>query len=159
MRSGTPEAFDQPLPVSTSIAVLAARFNGHIVEVLLDGCLKRLKEIGVDESRIDVQRVPGAFELPVAAKLYAETKRYQAVICLGCVIRGETAHFDYVAGEAARGIMQVSLSSGVPVIFGVLTVENEQQAQARAGGSHGHAGVSSADAAAEMIRLALGVRR
>jgi 6,7-dimethyl-8-ribityllumazine synthase len=159
MNTGTPKPVDISLPTGTRIAVIAARFNAHVVDLLLRGCVDRLKSLGVDDSCIEVHRVPGAFELPVAAKWFAQTKRYGAVVCLGCVIRGETAHFDYVAGEAARGIMQTGLETGVPTIFGVLTVENQQQADARTGGSHGHAGVSAAEAAAEMIRLGAAVRK
>ena len=152
----TPPAVD--LPADVRVGVVAARFNAHIVDELLRGCVERLKQAGVDEARIAIHRVPGAFELPVAAKLLAATKRVQAVICLGCVVRGDTPHFDYVAGEAARGIMQVGISESIPVIFGVLTTNTEQQALDRAGGSHSHAGVNSADAAIEMIGLARAVR-
>ena len=104
-------------------------------------------------------RVPGAFELPVAAKALAETRTYRAVICLGCVIKGDTPHFDFVAGEAARGIQQVAVDTGVPVIFGVLTTHNEPQALDRAGGSHSHAGRNAAEAALEMVALLERVRR
>jgi 6,7-dimethyl-8-ribityllumazine synthase len=128
------------------------------VDELLRGCVARLQEHGVDESRIDVHRVPGAFELPAAARMMAATKRYRAVVCLGCVIRGDTPHFDYVAGEAARGIMQVSVDESLPVIFGVLTTNTEQQALDRCGGAHSHAGVNAADAAVEMIALARAIR-
>jgi 6,7-dimethyl-8-ribityllumazine synthase len=159
MHTGTPTASEGSLPTGTRVVVIAARFNAHVVDVLLKGCVERLESLGVNDSCIEVHRVPGAFELPVAAKWFAETKRYRAIICLGCVIRGETAHFDYVAGEAARGIMQTGLETGVPTIFGVLTVENQAQADARSGGSHGHAGVSAAEAAAEMIRLGANVRK
>src|SRR5688500_2804423 len=127
-------------PTGTSVAVVAARFNAHIVDELLAGCLRRLAQMGLGEAQIAVHRVPGAFELPVAAKVLAQTKQFAAVICLGCVIRGDTPHFDYVAGECARGIMNVSLAESLPVIFGVLTTENEEQARDRAGGAHGHAG-------------------
>jgi 6,7-dimethyl-8-ribityllumazine synthase len=140
------------------VAVVAARFNGEVVDALLDGCVRRLRELGLDESRVDVHRVPGAFELPLAARLLARTKRFRAVICLGCVVRGDTPHFDYVAGECARGVQQVALDEALPVIFGVLTTNDEQQARDRAGGRHGHAGVFAADAAAEMIALAAGLR-
>src|SRR5688572_8824400 len=140
------------------VAVVAARFNGEVVDELLAGCVRRLRELGLDESRVDVHRVPGAFELPLAAKLLARTKRFSAVICLGCVIRGETPHFDYVAGECARGLQRVALDEAVPIIFGVLTTNTEEQARDRAGGKHGHAGERAADAAAEMIALATGVR-
>jgi 6,7-dimethyl-8-ribityllumazine synthase len=159
MSPGTPEPKPVELPPSVRIGVVAARFNASYVEALLSGCLNRLNEIGVDASRIDVHRVPGAFELPVAAKLLVDTKRFDAVICFGCVIRGETAHFDYVAGEAARGIQQVAVQSGTPCIFGVLTVDTEQQAKDRVGGKHGHAGTSAANAAAEMIALAKSIKR
>lgn len=140
------------------IGIVASRFNGPIVEELIRGCVQRLGELGMDQSRIELHRVPGAFELPLAAKLMAQTRRYQAVICLGCVIRGDTPHFDYVAGEAARGIMNVSIESSLPVIFGVLTTNTEQQAWDRAGGSHSHAGRNAADAAAQMIGLARTIR-
>jgi 6,7-dimethyl-8-ribityllumazine synthase len=141
------------LPADTHVAVVAARFNPHIVEGLLAGCVQRLGDYGLRDGQIAVHRVPGAFELPVAASWLARSERYNAVICLGCVIRGETAHFEYVAGEAARGIQAVAVATGVPVIFGVLTTETEQQARDRTGGAHGHAGISAADAAAEMIAL------
>jgi 6,7-dimethyl-8-ribityllumazine synthase len=109
--------------------------------------------MGIDESRLGVWRVPGAFELPVSAKVLAGTKRYAAVICLGAVIRGETPHFDFVAGEAARGVQRVAVEEGLPVIFGVLTTNTEQQAWDRAGGKHGHAGERAAEAALEMIAM------
>ncbi len=141
------------LPPSVRIAIVAARFNAHIVDELLRGCEERLKEYGLEGTRVVVSRVPGAFELPVAAKLFAQTREYAAVICLGCVIRGDTPHFDYVAGEAARGIMDVSITSSIPVIFGVLTTETEQQALDRAGGKHSHGGINSADAAVQMVAL------
>ena len=141
------------IPLDARVAVVAARFNAHIVDELLAGAEARLKELGLDGARVDVHRVPGAFELPVAAKMLIDTQRYAAVICLGCVIRGDTAHFDYVAGEAARGIQNVATQTGEPLIFGVLTTENEQQARERTGGTHGHAGRNAADAAVEMIAL------
>jgi 6,7-dimethyl-8-ribityllumazine synthase len=147
------------VPKDARLAILAARFNAHIVDELLAGCERRLAELGIDKNRVVVHRVPGAFELPVAAKMLIETEQFAAVICLGCVIRGDTPHFEYVAGEAARGIQQVAIDSGVPVIFGVLTTETEQQARDRVGGAHGHAGERAAEAALEMIALAARVRR
>jgi len=141
------------LPESARVAVVAARFNSDIVDELVSGCLGRLEELGIDGSRVDLHRVPGAFELPVAAKMLARTKRYSSIVCLGCIVRGDTPHFDYVAGECARGIQQVAIAEALPVIFGVLTTNTEEQARARAGGSHGHAGVWAADAAAEMVNL------
>jgi 6,7-dimethyl-8-ribityllumazine synthase len=131
------------------LAVIAARFNEKIVDELLRRCLKQLHAMDVLESKIAVHRVPGAFELPVAAKLAAESGKFHAVICLGAVIRGDTPHFDFVAGEAARGIQQVALATGVPVIFGVLTTNNEAQARQRLA-----AGSRAADAALEMVQFA-----
>jgi 6,7-dimethyl-8-ribityllumazine synthase len=153
MSTHAPAFKPSDVPEDAQVAIVAARFNAHIVDELLAGCVRRLNEMGIDEDRIDVHRVPGAFELPVAAKVLAETEEYAAVICLGCVIRGDTPHFDYVAGEAARGIQQVAIEQTLPVIFGLLTTETEQQARDRIGGSHGHAGERAAEAAAEMIAL------
>ena len=154
MSTQSPKPVGQSLPAGAHIAIIAARFNAPIVDELLSGCLHRLKEIGATDESIETFRVPGAFELPIAAKLAARTGRFAAVICLGCVIRGDTPHFDYVAGEAARGIQQVALSESLPVIFGVLTTNTEQQALDRIGGSHGHAGQRAAEAAVEMIATA-----
>jgi 6,7-dimethyl-8-ribityllumazine synthase len=145
-------------PPGVRVAVVAARFNAHIVDELLAGCLRRLGRDDLPEASVEVHRVPGAFELPVAAKVLAQTNRFAAVICLGCVIRGDTPHFDYVAGECARGVQQVAIDAALPVIFGVLTTNTEEQAHARTGGSHGHAGVWAADAAAEMAGLVSRVR-
>lgn len=146
-------------PPDARVAVVAARFNAHIVDELLGGCLRRLGELGLPDDRIDVYRVPGAFELPVAAKVLAETGRFAAIVCLGCVVRGDTPHFDYVAGEAARGIQQVAVTEALPVIFGVLTTNTEQQARDRIGGPHGHAGERAAEAALEMIAMVDRARR
>jgi 6,7-dimethyl-8-ribityllumazine synthase len=153
--SKQPPAYQTPpdLPADARIAIVAARYNGHIVDELLAGCLARLTELGLPDTHVQVHRVPGAFELPVTAKLLARTGAFSAIICLGCVIRGQTAHFEHVAGQAARGIQDVALSEAMPVIFAVLTTETEQQALDRAGGAHGHAGRSAAEAALEMIAL------
>ena len=153
MSTKAPAFLPSEIPASARIGIVASRFNATIVEELLGGCTRRLAELGIGADRIVVHHVPGAFELPLAAKLLAQTGSLAAVICLGCVIRGQTPHFDYVAGEAARGIQQVSLSEGLPIIFGVLTTNTEQQAWDRAGGQHGHAGVRAAEAALEMIAL------
>jgi 6,7-dimethyl-8-ribityllumazine synthase len=131
--------------------VAAARFNAEIVDELLTGCLRRLGELGVTEGHVEVVRVPGAFELPVTAKAFAKTGRFSAVICLGAVVRGETPHFEYVAGEAARGLQDVAIWENLPVIFGVLTTNTQEQAMDRIGGKHGHAGERAAEAAVEMI--------
>ena len=128
-------------------AIVRARFNDEITAALLDGALRGFADVAGGETRVDISEVPGAFELPLAAKWLAESGDYAAVVCLGCVIRGETPHFDFVAGEAARGIAQVSLESGVPVIFGVLTTDSAAQAWVRAGkrrrGLRSHAGKGS----------------
>ena len=153
MSSKSPTALNAKISKTTKIAVIAARFNQSIVEKLLTGCLNRLQELGVTPSQISIHHVPGAFELPLAAKWAAQSKKFAAVICLGAVIRGQTPHFDFVAGQAARGISRVSLDEELPIIFGVLTTNNESQARARAGGKHGHAGRRAADAAVEMIAL------
>jgi 6,7-dimethyl-8-ribityllumazine synthase len=153
MSTDAPSAEAPDVPPHARVAVVAARFNQKIVDELLAGCLRRLAQHGIAEDRVEVHRVPGAFELPVAAKVLAGTGGFHAIVCLGCVIRGDTPHFDYVAGEAARGIQQVAVTEGLPVIFGVLTTNTEEQALQRTGGSHGHAGERAADAAAEMIAL------
>lgn len=153
MSSDAPKPAAIVMPADARVAVVATRWNGDIVDRLLDGCVTRLRALGTGDARLSVYRVPGAYELPVAAKMCVD-HFYDAVILLGCVIRGDTAHFDFVAGEAARGIQQVAIDSGIPCLFGVLTVENHQQALDRAGGSHGHAGIAAADGAAEMIALA-----
>jgi 6,7-dimethyl-8-ribityllumazine synthase len=132
------------------VLLLAASWNQQVVGRLLDGCQQRLREL---QAEVVVERVPGTYELPTAASWAAASGRCAAVVAIGCVVRGETPHFELVANECARGLMEVSLRTHVPVIFGVLAVENEEQALARAGGSHGHAGVDAAEAAARMIRL------
>lgn len=154
MATSAPTPTTAELRHPARVAVVAAKWNVHIVDELLNGCVKRLRELGLDDDRLTIERVPGAFELPGAARMCVNTKRFDAVILIGCVIRGETYHFEVVANEAARGIQQVSVDSGIPCIFGVLTVDTEQQAKDRIGGAHGHAGRAAADAAAEMIGLA-----
>jgi 6,7-dimethyl-8-ribityllumazine synthase len=132
-------------------AVVASRFNGVVVDKLVEGAQSCFRAHGVAEDDLDLVWVPGAFELPLAAKRLAESAAYDAVICLGAVIRGETAHFEYVAGVAARGISQVALETGVPVMFGVLTTETYEQAMDRAGGQHGNKGWDAAMAAMETV--------
>ena len=134
-------------------AIVAGRFNEVVVEKLVEGALSCLRKHGVAEDDLDVAWVPGSFEISLAAQKLAASGQYDAVICLGAVIRGETAHFDYVAGEAARGIRQAALDTGVPVIFGVLTTEDVEQALDRAGGKHGNKGWDAAMAAMEMASL------
>ena len=134
-------------------AIIVSRTNEFISERLLDGSLDCLSRHGAKDEDTDIIRVPGAFEIPLAAKLAAESGKYNAVICLGAVIRGATSHYEYVASEAAKGIAQVSLSSGIPVCFGVLTTESLEQAIERAGSKGGNKGWESAMCAIEMANL------
>jgi 6,7-dimethyl-8-ribityllumazine synthase len=134
-------------------AVVASRFNQGIVERLVDGALDALVRHGTAADDVDVVWVPGAWELPLAARRLLATDRYAALVAVGAVIRGDTPHFDYVAGEAARGLQQVGLETGVPVIFGVLTTDNWEQAEARAGGVAGNKGFDAAMTAIEMARF------
>ena len=135
------------------VAIVVARFNSAITERLLAGSLEAFEESGVHEKDIVVTWVPGAFEIPLIAKRFAESGRYDAVICLGAVIRGETAHFEHVATQAASGIMQIMLSTDVPVIFSVLTTENYEQAEARSGKREENGGFTGALTALEMANL------
>jgi len=136
-----------------SVAVVVARFNELVTRPLLNAAIGTLTRYGVVDDDINVVWVPGAFELPVVAKSLAKTSRFDAIVCLGAVIRGETGHYDMVAGNAARGISQVGVDTGVPTIFGVLTTENMDQALNRAGGKAGNMGANAAAAAIETARL------
>ena len=133
--------------------IIIARFNEFIGSKLLSGAIDELRRHGVDENNIDIVWVPGAFEIPLAAKKLADSRKYDAVICVGAVIRGSTTHYDYVCAEVSKGIAQVSLSSGIPVLFGVLTTENIEQAIERAGTKAGNKGYDCAMSALEMISL------
>ncbi len=135
------------------VAIAVARFNRDVTEPLLDGALRALTAAGAADDDVSVWWVPGAFELPVVAKRLADSGRVDAVICLGAVIRGDTAHFEYVAGGATQGLIQAAVTTGVPVIFGVLTVDTREQALARVGGSEGHKGEEAAQTAIETARL------
>ena len=135
------------------IAVVAARFNEMITGRLVESALAGLAKHGVSADDVDVAWVPGAFEIPLVASRMARTCRYAAVICLGAVIKGDTAHFELVANESARGIAQVALDTGVPIIFEVLATDDLAQAEARAGGTHGNKGWEAAEAALEMAWL------
>jgi 6,7-dimethyl-8-ribityllumazine synthase len=134
-------------------AVVAARFNELVVSKLVEGAVACLRAHGVAEDDLEVAWVPGAFELPLAARTFAATGTYDGVVCLGAVIRGETAHFDHVAGQAAAGIREAAEATGVPVTFGVLATDTLQQAVDRAGGKHGNKGWDAAMAAMEMASL------
>jgi len=135
------------------IGVLVSRFNEVITRKLLDSAVETLLRHGVRDEDITVGWVPGAFELPVVAKTLAKSGRYHAVICLGAVIRGETSHYDMVAGQAASGIGSIGMETGVPAIFGVLTTDNMEQALNRAGGKSGNMGANTAVAAIETARI------
>jgi len=134
-------------------AIIVSRFNDFITSKLLDGAVDALVRHGSSEKNIDVIKVPGAFEIPLIAKIVAEKKSYDAVICLGTVIRGATPHFDYVAGEAAKGIATASMETGIPIAFGVITSDNIEQAVERAGSKSGNKGWDAAMVAIEMAQL------
>ncbi len=142
-----------PSGADRTVGVVVSRFNGEISNRLLESALEALEAAGVPEERITVMPVPGAFELPIGAMALAKTRRYSCVVALGCVVRGETAHFDYVAGEAASGLQLAGLETGVPVAFGVLTVDTAEQAEARV-----DKGADAARAALEMADLFSQVR-
>lgn len=133
--------------------IVAARFNGLVTEALLSGCFDAFNRHGIAADRIDLAWVPGSFEVPLVARRLAESKQYAAVVCLGCVIRGETDHYDHVAGQAAAGVMQASLATGVPVVFGILTTDTVEQALNRSGLKAGNKGAEAALTAIEMVNL------
>jgi 6,7-dimethyl-8-ribityllumazine synthase len=134
-------------------AFIAARFNDFVVEPLIRGALDALKRHGSSEKQIEIVRVPGAFDIPIVARKLALSRRYDALIALGAVVRGQTPHFDYVAGECASGLARIALESGVPIAFGVLTTDTMEQAVDRAGGKAGNKGADAALAAIEMANL------
>jgi 6,7-dimethyl-8-ribityllumazine synthase len=152
VHAGTPNAHD------LHIGIVVSRYNDVVSMPLLEGALEALGGLGVPADGIQVAWVPGAFEIPIAARELATHGDVHAVVCLGAVIRGDTAHFDYVAGEAARGIASVHASTGVPATFGVLTVDTLEQAMDRAGGKHGNKGAEAAEAAVEMAALIRSIR-
>ena len=143
----------RPVREGRRIAIVVSRFHEHVTSRLLEGAIAGLRQHGVADDAVDVAWVPGAFEIPLVAQRFASTNAYDAVICLGAVVRGETAHFDLVAGEAARGIAAVALETGIPVIFEVLATETLAQAEARAGGDRGNRGWDAAESALEMADL------
>mgnify|MGYP002008937125 FL=1 len=140
------------------VGIVAGRFNDYVSNNLLKGTRARLVALGVADDDVDLAWVAGAFEIPLAARAMAKSGRYDAVVCLGAVIRGETAHFDYVAGEAAAGIMRTGQDTGVPIVFGVLTTDTLEQAKERADVGKGDKGSDCAEAAVEMVRLLAGLR-
>ncbi|RKZ24759.1 6,7-dimethyl-8-ribityllumazine synthase [bacterium] len=136
-----------------SLAIVISRFNEFISGKLLDGAIDFLARHGVDMDKVEIFWVPGAFEIPLTAKKVAETKRFDGIICLGAVIRGDTPHFSYIAAEVTKGIAQVALSTEIPVSFGVLTTDNIEQAIERAGTKAGNKGWSAAESILEMVSL------
>ncbi len=135
------------------IALVVSQFNDEITHELLQGALAHLASQGISQKQCTVAHVPGAIEIPLIAKLFAKQQQYDAIICLGAVIRGETSHYDYVCQQVSQGCQQVMLTFDIPVIFGILTTENTQQAQERIGGKEGHKGKEAAATALAMINL------
>ncbi len=152
-RAGSSSQMPELNGAGLRIAIIGARFNDHIVVPLRDGALRGLERLGVADNDITEAWVPGAFELPLAAQALAQTGKVDAIVCLGTVIRGDTPHFDYVCGEAARGIQDAQLNTGIPVMFGVLTVNTEQQAIDRSGPGIDNKGDEAAVGAVEMALL------
>ncbi len=135
------------------LALVVSRFNEAVTTRLLAGAREAMTQHGVSEDDVDIAWVPGAFELPLAARRLAESHRYDAIVCLGAVIRGETPHFEYVSAEVARGVSEVSRDTGVPAVFGVITPDTREQALARAGGSKANKGADAVATAIEMVNL------
>jgi 6,7-dimethyl-8-ribityllumazine synthase len=146
------------VPEQTRFGIVAARFNSMVTEALVAGCRTGFAQVGIGEERIDLAWVPGSFEIPLAARAMAETGRYAAVVCIGCVIRGETGHYDHVAGQSASGVASAALSTGTPIIFGILTTDTVEQALNRSGLKSGNKGTEAALAAVEMADLLRQIR-
>jgi 6,7-dimethyl-8-ribityllumazine synthase len=159
-RAPRPPKRDQPgaSRLAGRFAVVAARFNEEITKQLVTGAVRVLTAAGVPDHAVEVHWVPGSFELPQAAAHLARTRRYDGIVCVGCVIKGQTPHFDFVAGQAAAGIQRVGLDTGVPATFGVITALTEAQAWERAGGDVGHRGEEAAEAALEMAAFVRDLR-
>jgi 6,7-dimethyl-8-ribityllumazine synthase len=143
----------QDLKTQFNIAIIVSRFNEDVTQKLYEGAIQRLKELEFSELQITTVWVPGAVEIPITAQRLTRTKRYEALVCLGAVIRGETSHYDYVCNQVSNGCQQIALESNLPIIFGVLTTDTEEQALARAGGVHGNKGRDAIDAAFEMVSI------
>ena len=155
-RDGSPALGSLPDGSSFRIGIVVSRWNGDITEKLLSGAQSVLQQAGVNAENIDVLHVPGSFELPWGARQIMKPGKMDAVICLGCLIQGETKHDEYIAQSVASGIMQLGLLSGVPVIFGVLTTKTEEQAHERAGGMYGNKGAEAAETALHMAMIRSG---
>ncbi len=136
-----------------NVAIVVSRFNSEVTEKLFAGAKGRLKELGFGADEVTACYVPGAIEIPLAAQRLAQIGVYDAIICLGAVIRGETGHYDYVCEQVSQGCQHVALQNDLPVVFGVLTTDNEAQAMERAGGSHGNKGIDAVDTAVEMVAV------
>ncbi len=148
------KTFEGQLTVSgEKFCIIISRFNDFIGSKLLSGAVDELKRHGVADENIDIVKVPGAFEIPLASKKFAKTGKYNAIITLGAVIKGSTPHFDYVSAEVSKGVAQVALETGIPVIFGILTTDNIEQAIERAGTKAGNKGADAAKTAIEMANL------
>jgi 6,7-dimethyl-8-ribityllumazine synthase len=143
---------DESVP-QVRIGIVISQYNKTIIERLQDACLNKLESCGVESDKIHIIKVPGAYEIPVIARSMASSKNYDAIISLGAIIRGETPHFDLIADCCSRGIMEISIDSGIPVIFGVLTVDNIQQAMDRSGDEESNKGAEAARAALDMISV------
>lgn len=138
--------------------IVASRFNDFITKQLIEGCVDALSRHGADKEKIELALVPGAFEIPLIAQKLAKTKSFDAIVCLGTIIRGSTPHFDYIASEVSKGIAKVSLDSGIPVIFGIITADTIEQAIERAGTKDGNKGKDAAMSAIEMANLMDGIK-
>lgn len=143
----------EPLKKQFNVAIITSRFNEPVTLKLTNSAITRLKELEFREDQITTVTVPGAVEVPLIAQKLAQTHAYEAIICLGCVIRGETSHYDYVCEQVSQGCQRVALDYNIPVIFGILTTENGEQAFARAGGHHSDKGREAVDTAVEMVSL------
>ncbi|HEY1653578.1 MAG TPA: 6,7-dimethyl-8-ribityllumazine synthase [Candidatus Tumulicola sp.] len=158
-RPASPRSPARPNCAGKRFAIVAARFYGDLADRLVDGARRALRDCGVAEGDVDVFGVPGCFELPLACRNLFETQRYHAMVALGAVVRGDTPHFEFVAGECARGLMDVQLATGVPIGFGVLTTDTYPQAEERADPKGGDKGYDAAIAAATVLTLTAGVAR
>jgi len=159
VKSDSPSQNAKPDCTGRTFGIVAARFYVDIADQLVEGARRALRDCGVRDEDVSVYDVPGCFELPLACRNLIDAERFDALVALGAVVRGETPHFEFVAGECARGIMNVSLQSGIPIGFGVLTTETLAQAQERAASSGGDKGYSAAMAAASMLTLTAGAPR
>lgn len=143
----------KPMDYQFNIGIVVSRFNEAVTQRLQEGALERLQELGFTDEQVTVVEVPGAVEIPIIAQQLIRSETYEAIVCLGAVIRGETSHYDYVCSQVSDSCQQLALQYHIPVIFGVLTTENGQQALARVGGEKGHKGKYAVDAAVEMVSL------